>query len=66
VRGAERVVHEDVGKRGELPGERGIVRLLLLVKAEVLEQDDVARTRLRDRRGDRRPYAVVELSDRAA
>ena len=38
VHGAERVVHEDVGERRQLGGERRVVLLLARVEAQVLEQ----------------------------
>jgi hypothetical protein len=41
VGGAERVVHPDVGDRGELLRERLVVLLLLRVEAEVLEEQDL-------------------------
>ena len=42
MRRAERVVDVDVGERRELPGERGVVRLLARVEAHVLEHEDLA------------------------
>ena len=48
VRRAEGVVDVDVGERRELPGERGVVRLLARVEAEVLEEEDAARRQRRD------------------
>ena len=40
--GPERVVDVDVGVGGERRGERRVVRLLLGVEAQVLEQQDLA------------------------
>jgi len=42
VRGAKGVVYEDVGQRGELAAQLGIVLRLALFKAGVLEQHDLA------------------------
>ena len=42
MRGAERVVDVDVGKRSELLGKLGIVLGLALFKADVFEQQDLA------------------------
>ena len=42
MRGAERVVHVDVGERGQPLREAGVVLLFLGVEAQVLEQDDAA------------------------
>jgi hypothetical protein len=46
VRGAEGVVHVDLGERGELTGEARLVLLLPGMEAEVLEQHDVPRPHL--------------------
>ena len=43
MRGAERVVDEDVAERRHLPRQRRVVLLLALVEAAVLEHDDLAR-----------------------
>ncbi len=42
MRGAERVVDVHVGERGQLLAERGVVLLLALVEAQVLEHEHVA------------------------
>ncbi len=42
VRGRERIVDVDVGERGERARELGVVALLALVEAQVLEHRDVA------------------------
>ena len=42
VRGAERVVDVDIAKGSELPAERGVVLLLALVEAQVLEHEHLA------------------------
>ncbi len=42
VRGGERVVHEHLGQRGELAGQRRVVRLLAGMVARVLQQQHVA------------------------
>ena len=43
MRNAKRIVHSDIGERCELLCEGGIVFLLFLVIAQVLEQEDFAR-----------------------
>jgi hypothetical protein len=48
VRGAEGVEHEDVTVGGELLGDLGVVLLLALVEADILEDEDVARLDLGD------------------
>ena len=66
MRAAERVVHVDVGQRGELLGEGGIVLLLRGVEAQVLEQQHAAGRQRRDRLVGGRPDAVVGERDRRA
>ena len=43
VRGRERVVDVEIAQRGQPARESGIVRLVLLVIADVFEQEDLAR-----------------------
>ena len=57
-RGAEGVVHVQVIAARELLRERGIVLLLLLMETDVLEQDDVAPAKLRNRIAHGRPHRV--------
>ena len=47
VGGGEGVVDVDVGQRGQRAGEAVVVRLLLGMEAQVLEQEDLARLRAR-------------------
>ena len=54
VGGGERVVHVDVAEPRERLGERGVVRLLARVEAEVLEEQQAAPAAAR-RPGARRP-----------
>ena len=42
MRRGKRIVDIDIAERGELTGEFGIVRLLGGVKAQILEQGDIA------------------------
>ena len=41
MRRAKRVVDIDIGKRGELAAEFGVVLLLALIETQILEDDDL-------------------------
>ncbi len=64
--GGERVVHPHVAELGELGGEEGIVLLLALVEARVLQNQDVAILHRRDRLFGGGTDAVIGEGDRLA
>ena len=49
VRGRERIADEDIAQRRQLLRERGIILLLALVEAQVLQHRDAARLQTVDR-----------------
>ena len=66
MRGRERVVDIEIGEAGESIGEGGVVRLLVRVEAQVLQQHDIARRE----RGHGRLHLLADTvrdeADRAA
>ena len=65
MRGAERVVDEDVAEFGDLLHEGGIVLLLAGMEARVLQQQDVSVLQLRDRGFRDIADAILRKGDRA-
>ena len=63
MRGREGVVDEEVAERGQPPGELGIVLLLALVEAQVLQHGDLPRQQRRDRPLRRLADAVAGEGD---
>ena len=66
MRGAEGVVHVDVGERRERGGEVGIVLLLARVEAQVLEQQQLPGAELGDRGGGALADALLAEGDARA